>query len=360
MSTEHQPSVAPDGPSTPRLSPEVMAQVSLSMDLSSLTEPQRAEYYAAVCHSLGLNPLTKPFEFLTLNNKLRLYALRDCADQLRRIHGISIYIVNRERLGEIYVVTARAKDRTGREDESTGAVANGTLKGEALANSIMKAETKAKRRVTLSIAGLGWMDEVEVETIPGSQITPTTAPELPVASHPATSEPELTSEELDALMSLLDEVYQSHDVARAKVRAMLQIPDGEWYTRYQVRRKLTRAHHDQLKAEAEQFLREQLAGTDQAETPQVPVSPEPSVEAIGQPAPQEPVREPHPVQEPTELYATKAQIKRVQTYAERKGLGAMFVEEMRQYPDACPLDHLADLEAKLHETVETREMEVSS
>jgi hypothetical protein len=28
---------------------------------------------------------------------LRLYALRDCADQLCRLHGISIYIANRVR-----------------------------------------------------------------------------------------------------------------------------------------------------------------------------------------------------------------------------------------------------------------------
>ena len=120
---------------------------------------QRAEYYGAVCRSLGLNPLTKPFEYLDLNGKLRLYALRDCTDQLRRLHGISIYIANRERPSDIYIVTARAKDRHGREDESTGAVTVGNLKGDALANALMKAETKAKRRVTLSIAGLGWLDE---------------------------------------------------------------------------------------------------------------------------------------------------------------------------------------------------------
>lgn len=57
-------------------------------------------------------------------------------------------------MGDIYIITARAKDRTGREDESTGAVALGTLKGNALANALMKCETKAKRRVPLSIAGL--------------------------------------------------------------------------------------------------------------------------------------------------------------------------------------------------------------
>jgi hypothetical protein len=43
----------------------------------------------------------------------------------------------------------------------TLAVAIGALKGDALANAPMKAETKSKRRVTLSLAGLGWLDETE-------------------------------------------------------------------------------------------------------------------------------------------------------------------------------------------------------
>jgi hypothetical protein len=33
----------------------------------------------------------------------------------------------------------------------------------------MKAETKAKRRVTLSIAGLGWLDETEADAVPGAR-----------------------------------------------------------------------------------------------------------------------------------------------------------------------------------------------
>jgi hypothetical protein len=148
---------------------EVVERIVIGGDLAALNAAQRAEYYGAVCRSLGLNPLTKPFEYLNLNGKLRLYALRDCADQLRRLHGISIYIANRERMNDIYIVTARAKDRQGREDESTGAVTVGNLKGDALANALMKAETKAKRRVTLSIAGLGWLDETELETIPQGQ-----------------------------------------------------------------------------------------------------------------------------------------------------------------------------------------------
>jgi hypothetical protein len=166
MNTTHHdlPAVVPASP-TPQVPPEVLEQVLIGGDLAQLTEARRLAYYRAVCQSLGLNPLSKPFEYLTLNGKLRLYALRDCADQLRRLHGISISITNRERLDDICIVTARAKDRTGREDESTGAVALGTLKGDALANALMKCETKAKRRVTLSLAGLGWLDETELETI---------------------------------------------------------------------------------------------------------------------------------------------------------------------------------------------------
>jgi hypothetical protein len=122
--------------------PEAIERAVMVGDLAELNAAQRAEYYTAVCRSLGLNPLTKPFEFLTLNGKPRLYALRDCTDQLRRLHGISIYITNRERMGDIYIVTARAKDHTGREDESTGAVPLGSLKGDALASALMKSETK--------------------------------------------------------------------------------------------------------------------------------------------------------------------------------------------------------------------------
>jgi hypothetical protein len=179
------PAVAPTPP--PAVPAEVLEQVAVSGDLSGLTAAQRLAYYRAVCQSLGLNPLTKPFEYLTLNGKLRLYALRDCADQLRRLHGLSITITGRERLGDLYLVTARATDRHGRTDESLGAVAVGALKGDALANALMKCETKAKRRVTMSLAGLGWLDETELETIPAVR---TGEPEAPQAPSPPAGVPD--------------------------------------------------------------------------------------------------------------------------------------------------------------------------
>lgn len=150
----------------------VLEALALQGDLSKLTVDQRLQYYSAVCESLGLNPLTRPFEYIMLNGKLTLYAKRDCTDQLRRIHNVSISIVSREKLGDVYIVTAQATLPNGRKDESIGVVNLGNLKGDALANALMKAETKAKRRVTLSICGLSFPDETEVETIPGATFSP--------------------------------------------------------------------------------------------------------------------------------------------------------------------------------------------
>ena len=138
-------------------------------DLAQLTPEQRVAYYKATCESLGLNPLTKPFEYIQLNGRLTLYARKDATDQLRQARRVSIVKLERERQEGLYVVTATAQTADGRQDSSIGAVSIEGLKGDALANACMKAETKAKRRVTLSICGLGWTDESEVETIPNAQ-----------------------------------------------------------------------------------------------------------------------------------------------------------------------------------------------
>ena len=149
-------------------SPDTVAKVMLGGDLRDLTAPQKVSYYRAVCDSIGLNPLTKPFEFITLSGRLVLYATRNATDQLRKIYGISVHITAREVLEDTYVVTARATMPTGRYDESTGAVPIAQLKGDGRANAMLKCETKAKRRVTLSLVGLSTLDESEVESIPNA------------------------------------------------------------------------------------------------------------------------------------------------------------------------------------------------
>lgn len=144
-----------------------LESVLLESDLSKLDTKQRVQYYTRFCESVGLNPITQPFEYLRLNGKLVLYAKRGCTDQLRKIHNVSVTIVSRERMDGIYVVTARATMPDGRCDENIGAVPVEGLKGENLSNALMKAETKAKRRVTLSICGLSMLDETEAESVTG-------------------------------------------------------------------------------------------------------------------------------------------------------------------------------------------------
>ena len=147
----------------------IVEQVVVSGNLTELTPAQRVQYYNRVCESLGLNPYTKPFDYITLNGKLTLYARKDATEQLRRIQRISITGLDAKLVDDLYIVNATAMTPDGRIDQATGAVSVNGLKGESKANAIMKAETKAKRRVTLSICGLGWTDESEVDSIPGAQ-----------------------------------------------------------------------------------------------------------------------------------------------------------------------------------------------
>lgn len=149
-----------------QLAPEgqnLAAAVVVRGDLSGLNDTQLKAYYVELCHSLDLNPATQPFSLLTLNGKKMFYANKSCSDQLRKRDCVSVTIVSREHVDDLLVVTARATLPNGRTDESVGALPLGKLQGEARANAIMKCETKAKRRVTLSICGLGMLDESEVE-----------------------------------------------------------------------------------------------------------------------------------------------------------------------------------------------------
>jgi hypothetical protein len=171
---------------------DIMEAVLLKGDLNKLTSDERVQYYNAVCHSLGLNPLTRPLEYITLQGKGVLYARRDCADQLRKLNGISIAIVSQDMSDDLLTVHVRATDKHGRADEDLGAVsfvypvrykdskgewrahphAGKTLMYEDRANAILKCITKAKRRVTLSISGLGFLDETEVAVAEPFRPTP--------------------------------------------------------------------------------------------------------------------------------------------------------------------------------------------
>ncbi len=144
----------------------LIEEVLATGNVANLTSEQRVMILKNLCESLGLNYRTRPFAFIPMNGRTVLYATKDCTDQLRNLHKVSIDISDRTTTNDVFMVTAKATFPDGRTDTSIGAVSIGGLRGDALANAYMKAETKSKRRVTLSICGLGLLDESEVSDIP--------------------------------------------------------------------------------------------------------------------------------------------------------------------------------------------------
>lgn len=151
------------------LAPEIVANIVTTGDISQLSAQQRVSYYNYRCQQAGLDPAAKPFDILKLNGKTVLYANASCTQQLCGIHKLAVSITAREKVDDIYTVCARVTSPDGRASENMGAVPTGGLKGEALANAMLKAVTKATRRTVLSHLGLGMLDETEVQTIPGAQ-----------------------------------------------------------------------------------------------------------------------------------------------------------------------------------------------
>lgn len=155
-------------PKTNGLDPAIIESLVIGGDLGGLNNQQRVAYYNYRCNQAGLDPSAKPFDVLKLNGKTVLYANAGCTQQLCQIHGLSPIIVSKDVVDGIFCVVSRVTG-AGRTTENMGAVPVGGVKGDALANAMMKAITKAHRRTILMHCGLGMLDETEVETIPGAQ-----------------------------------------------------------------------------------------------------------------------------------------------------------------------------------------------
>jgi hypothetical protein len=150
----------------------VTASIIIDGDLSRLHPSDKVLYYRGYCERLGLDPFTKPFDLLRLQGREVLYLTRSGAQQLNKMHGVSHQIISRELMAEpgIFQVIARATLPDGRFTESMSAVSIANLKGEQYCNALMKAETKAKRRSTLDLLGLGILSEEEAVPLPGERV----------------------------------------------------------------------------------------------------------------------------------------------------------------------------------------------
>src|SRR5438128_2184372 len=174
----------------------LLERVVVGGDLSKLTPTERMTYYAEVCKSVGLNPMTRPFQYLFLQGKMVLYATKEATEQMRQLHQVSITKLEAALTDGIYTVTAFGHNKHGRTDAATGAVSLDGKRGQEKADLCMKAETKAKRRLTLSLCGLGMLDESEVE-VPPTAVTATEVVKLGPEQQPTSTDVLFTLPEAD-------------------------------------------------------------------------------------------------------------------------------------------------------------------
>ena len=167
----------------------VIDSIVLRGDLSALGPGERARFYLQMCEGLGLNPHAQPFAFLRLNGKEVLYATRGATDQLAAMHRVNRKIIDGPKVVDcagtklVYAV-CEASMPNGRVETATA-----TIPVSDPPNMLMKCETKAKRRATLSILGLALLDEMEVETIPAHVQEPGSRVDLK-AHRPGEREPQ--------------------------------------------------------------------------------------------------------------------------------------------------------------------------
>lgn len=235
------------------VSDETLNALVLGGDLSKLTPNQKVEYYRGFCARIGLDPATHPFKLMTFQGKQVLYCDRGGTAQLNKLHVVSHKIMERRTEGEIYSVVANASIPNGQQTESTGAVSLAGLKGEALANAIMKAETKAKRRATLDLLGLGMLDESELGSLPDVQ-TATVVSSTPIADAPAAQQAQGQVETKQAQAAPAVDPNMSTDKAArfVYIRGQLnqELLAAKTVKEFQTARgKLTRAHGKEIESE---------------------------------------------------------------------------------------------------------------
>lgn len=163
---------------------EQLDSLLMTGDITQIPVAVRPRYLWRLAEKLGLNPLTRPFDFIkTADGKVVVYANRTASDQIRKNEEITTEVVYAGHLllghwmelfspsppprdPSVYqvIVKVSSKKTPDRTEFATGCVGIDGLMNEAKANAVMKCWTKATRRGTLSYAGLGFPDESETDS----------------------------------------------------------------------------------------------------------------------------------------------------------------------------------------------------
>jgi hypothetical protein len=140
----------------------------MSNDFGQLTTRQRMAAMFQRCAALGLDIRLNPFVWAVMNKKLVPVRTKNAGSQSRgnmRTNLLPVQQVLDHRAG-VYMVMFKASNPDGRTDYDIGATSIKNLSGEAYANAIMVAWTKAKNRVTESLETTGVnLSEEEVASV---------------------------------------------------------------------------------------------------------------------------------------------------------------------------------------------------
>lgn len=182
---------------------KLLAAFALNKDVSSWDNGSKIQFIALVNKKAGL-----PFGTIGLLRTVSKkcingvweeipkevpYADRQTTVELGAQRKVSVQLIERDIIPASHALfVARATDvDSGRYVDATGVCAltdnKGALTGDKFANKIMHAETKAKRRATLELCGLGFLDESETESMEGVSKVELEAPQA--VSGDATTSP---------------------------------------------------------------------------------------------------------------------------------------------------------------------------
>jgi hypothetical protein len=149
-------------------------------DLSALTEQQKQDYVVALCEHLEIPPELNLVRLIwdddgSTSRKQVAYVLKGGTDIIRANRKITTKSLTNVVLGGAVVFTCTGEDGNGRQEIAVGSKSIDGLQGKALDDSIMTAQTRSTRRMTLQFVGGGALDESEVNqatTNLNSQSTP--------------------------------------------------------------------------------------------------------------------------------------------------------------------------------------------
>lgn len=134
-------------------------------DISNHTYSEKKAIIIQICNSLGLRYETNPIHIYKRHDVGGefIYVTKEGCAQLRHIYNININNIYVPKIiNNVLIVKASGENIYGRKSTELGSIfLSKEIKDEKLSWAILTATTKAKRRLTLCLSGLGLLADIE-------------------------------------------------------------------------------------------------------------------------------------------------------------------------------------------------------